>query len=82
MRKWKVIDRGKVPDGRTSNYEFTCMGCMNESMLPITGLPLAQCDSGVVFDIGGHSMPQSIKCPHCRRSYELEPSAESSDHVR
>ena len=69
MRRWKIIkwnDRPKV----TREAKFTCVDCMNESTIEVEGLPIAQVGSTIIFDIGKHSMPDVIECPHCRRRKE------------
>lgn len=71
MRNWKVIkweDRPEAP----AKVPFTCVKCGNESMLEVCGTPLAQVGDGILFDIGGHSLPEIIECPHCRRRKEIE----------
>lgn len=71
MRRWKILDRGNVPN-RASMIEYTCPGCDRDAELPVKGMALAQFGGGVVFDVGRHAMPAQIQCPHCRRQYELD----------
>jgi hypothetical protein len=71
LKRWRILDWGKVPqDGRC--VLFTCLGCGNESQLPVLGTPMAQTGMGIVFDLGPHAMPNAIECRHCRRRYELD----------
>ena len=69
MKRWRILARGAVPI-RTHEVVFACMSCGTEALLPVLGLPLAQIESGIVFDIGRHAMPAVIQCRTCRRRYE------------
>lgn len=69
MRKWKVIDRGAVPDD-APEVPYLCMACETESLLPVVGVPIAQVGYGIVFDLGVHAMPKVIQCRKCRKFYE------------
>lgn len=69
---WKVINRGLVPDPAPNHAEFACPGCGWEASLPVLGTPLAQLQSGIVFDTGINAMPQVIECRKCRRRFEME----------
>ena len=71
-KPWKILDRGMVPmDGFTS-VQFTCLGCGNEALLEVFGIPMAQLHQGIVFDIGPHAMPSRIQCRKCRRTFGWE----------
>lgn len=73
MRRWKILvwnDRPKV----THDIEYACLGCFNESLMPINieDLPIAQVDKGIVFDSfpTSNAMPDAMECPHCRKQIE------------
>lgn len=69
---WRIIDRGDVPERGSSIVLFDCVGCGAEAELPVLGLPLAQIEGGIVFDIGKYAMPRVIQCRHCRRRFTTE----------
>ncbi len=69
--RWIIIDRGSLPE-RTLHIDYMCTKCMRESLLPVTGIVLAQSGQSLVFDIGPHATPAQIRCPHCRSSLVLE----------
>jgi len=52
--------------------EFDCPSCGIASNIEVGGKPMAQIGAGIIFDLGGHSMPNTIECPHCRRRKELD----------
>ena len=68
---WKVLDYGTVGKG-SHLVEYDCPRCGHVALLPVHGLPLAQSQYGIFFDIGKHDIPKSIQCRHCRRSFEKE----------
>jgi len=72
MRKWRVLDYGDLCADKAKLVEFRCMNCQRDSLLPVTGLPIAQVESGIVFDSGSHAMPRKTECPHCRHRFEKE----------
>ena len=74
-KTWKVIEWGDVPEGAPL-HDYTCMGCGREALCPMRGLPLAQIEMGIVFDIGSHALPEVIQCRGCRRRYGLDARAE------
>jgi len=72
MRRWRVLDRGKVPEGARETV-YRCDGCGREGLLPVLGTPIAQQGSGLIFEPGKYAIPALIECHYCRRSYGLEP---------
>lgn len=74
MRRWRILQWASRPE-TTADVEFTCLRCGRDALLAVHGVALAQCDTGLVFDIGGHAMPEQIECPYCRKQLELEPNS-------
>jgi len=70
-KSWKVLDWGKVNRKFGTKVLIPCDNCGEESTLTVNGLPLAYAAGGLVFDIGGHAMPDKIRCPHCKSTFEL-----------
>lgn len=68
MSKWKIIDRGSVPE-YSGTIPYSCPGCGADSELPVAGMPIAQIGNGVVFDSREHAIPKIIQCRKCRRKY-------------
>lgn len=71
ITRWVVHDVGDLNVNTARDIEYTCMNCMNDAALPVNGLVLAQHDSALVFDVGGHAMPDEIQCPKCLHIYGL-----------
>lgn len=73
LKSWRIMDYGEVPSppSPVQVVEFTCLNCMNDSLLPVVGRALAQCEQGIVFDTGHHAMPRLVQCRHCRRKLEV-----------
>lgn len=69
--KWKVLDPGEVTKKLPREVYFTCMNCGAEALLPVIGLPIAQCDDTIFFDLGPHAIPHVIRCPICKTTKEL-----------
>jgi len=71
VKTWKILDRGDVPlDAAT--VDFACVHCGREAVLPVVGRPLAQVESGVVFDNDRRGiMPRLIQCRKCGKVLEL-----------
>jgi hypothetical protein len=72
-KTWKILDLGPVPEG-SKQYPMHCFGCGVEAYIPVVGLPLSQCGGasgygGLIFDIGGHAMPTTIKCRSCGKVF-------------
>lgn len=75
---WRILDRGDVPEQGVNLVLYDCPGCGAEAELPVLGTPLAQIESGIVFDIGKRAMPRIIQCRNCRRRFELDQSSEAA----
>ena len=71
MRTWKILHWKDRPE-HTTTVAFNCPSCGMESNIEVGGKPMAQIGAGIIFDLGGHSMPDAIECPHCRRRKELD----------
>ena len=72
FKKWKIIKRGSKPPDVTHDLLFTCMGCMEESWLPVCGLAMCQTKDSLLFDLTPEKwLPESIRCPHCYRTLTL-----------
>ena len=69
MRNWKIIKWTDPPE-KPQKTPFTCLHCVKESMLKVSGMAIAQLGDGLVFDKEGHRMPEVIECPHCRKRRE------------
>jgi hypothetical protein len=69
MRNWKILEWGTVPQNTKRTCAYTCLNCMAESSLPVSGTPIAQVGEGLVFDRGDHAAPALIQCPICRTKY-------------
>ncbi len=68
---WKIINYGAVPID-ASTIEYDCIQCGRSALLPVTGVVIAQIDSGLVFDNDPHAMPAKIQCRRCRRIFEVD----------
>lgn len=69
MRKWRILDRGELPEEGLRLIQYCCMKCKHEAILAVVGLPLAQIEENLVFD-GRSTIPRKIECPYCRRRLE------------
>ena len=72
IKRWKVLKMGIPKAGKLRDVLMACMKCGEESQLALIGSPLAQVDSGFVFDTGPHWMPETVRCPHCGSTLEKE----------
>ena len=52
IKRWKVLKMGIPKAGKLRDVLMACMKCGEESQLALIGSPLAQVDSGFVFDTG------------------------------
>ena len=68
-RRWRIVDRGQVPDPPSYTVEFDCPRCDRPALLPVLGCPVAETGGGIIFDPGEFAMPRIIRCPSCRRSF-------------
>jgi len=75
-RTWKIIDRGSVSeDAPMVEYGGPCG---HDAMLPVGGVVIAETSSGgLVFDEPvGNSLPPTIRCRKCGRTYTNKPEVE------
>lgn len=66
LLRWVTVEAGESNKKPTRTIDYMCVNCMNESRLDVCGIPIAQIEQGVVFDIGYRWMPKTIRCPHCK----------------
>lgn len=69
--RWRILKYGAFDRNLARDVSYTCVACGHDAMLPVIGLPLAQLEQGIVFDVGPRGMPAEIQCPRCRRILEL-----------
>lgn len=70
--RWKVVDRGAVPDPPSTEIPFPC-ACGREALLPVLGRPEGVTQEGVVFDpCAPHAVPRTIHCRNCGRTFTTE----------
>ena len=69
MRKWRILDRGDLPEDGLRLIQYYCVKCRKDSTLAVVGLPLAQIEDGLVFE-GDSVLPRKIEGPYCRRRLE------------
>lgn len=69
-KRWKVLEVGPDAPELTRDVSYCCMNCMEESELGVSGVPIAQNETTIFFDLGKHWMPKVIRCPYCRCTYE------------
>ena len=70
-RRWKILDGSDANLGAGKHdIEYTCENCGRDALLAVVGLPIAQVGNALVFDTDGCAMPNEIRCPFCRKSYE------------
>lgn len=67
MKKWNLLS--PPPSGYANEIPLTCLGCGIESLVAVSGIPLAQVGQGIVFD-GSGKVPERIRCPHCLMTLE------------
>lgn len=66
-----MVESGEAP-GELKDTEYMCLECMNESLLGVVGIPLAQLGCGIVFNNHKHWMPKTIRCPHCKATLTMK----------
>lgn len=82
MRNWKVLEWPDRPQ-LTKKIEFHCVNCGIGSNLEVGSYNaiLAQVGMGVIYDESpsGGEIPNIIRCPHCRHSFERGGKEEAGD---
>lgn len=71
MRAWRVLDRGRVPEGGERLFAYRCDACSEHGLLPVLGQPARQSGPWITFESERHAVPALIECAYCEARFGL-----------